>query len=249
MCAYTAELFAVKAALQWLTSNPHKLKDDDSIEIYTDSKSVIQVLRSTKVKCSSVEDILDLALKVKQSGILIDLKWVKGHSESTEHNISDSLARNASRQSIGIVHVPWTIEDAKAMINDKVQKLWQSRWDQEISLEKALTTKKFIKKVDMKKLKGMSELSYKDMGTLFQSITGHGLFGHHLSKWKSLDETCILCMEEVETSWHLWSECPVMKVKKKEVEVERIPLELKVLKLFNTEEIKELMNTRSNSIK
>ena len=27
-------------------------------------------------------------------------------------------------------------------------------------------------------------MSKKNLGVIFQAITGHGLFGHHISKWK-----------------------------------------------------------------
>ena len=43
-CPYEAELYAVRAALNWLVSNPHRFKDN--VVIYTDSKSMELVLKS-----------------------------------------------------------------------------------------------------------------------------------------------------------------------------------------------------------
>ena len=50
----------------------------------------------------------------------------------------------------------------------------------------------------------------KNLGIIFQAITGHGLFGHHIKKWKKdVNQTCQCSLEEdMETAWHLWSECP-----------------------------------------
>ena len=59
----------------------------------------------------------------------------------------------------------------------------------------------------------MKKMTEKNLGIVFQPITGHGLFGHHIGKWKKdINQRCQCCLEEdMETAWHLWSECPKLK--------------------------------------
>ena len=78
--------------------------------------------------------------------------------------------------------MPLTMYDVKTMVNNKIQNQWQIQWNQENSDGFALITKEFIKKMDINKLKEVGNMSYKDIGILFQAISGHGLFGHHLKK-------------------------------------------------------------------
>ena len=80
---------------------------------------------------------------------------------------------------------------------------------------------------------------------------GHGLFGHHISKWKNdVDQTCQGCLEEeMETAWHLWSECPALTSTKQSLPQGRdVPMEVVVLRFFKTEPVKELMELRTKSL-
>ena len=43
---------------------------------------------------------------------------------------------------------------------------------------------KFIQLINPNKMKYIKKMSKKNLGVIFQAITGHGLFGHHISKWK-----------------------------------------------------------------
>ena len=42
--------------------------------------------------------------------------------------------------------------------------------------------KNFIQVVNPNKIKYMKKMSKKNLGVIFQAITGHGLFGHHIKK-------------------------------------------------------------------
>ena len=39
-------------------------------------------------------------------------------------------------------------------------------------------------RVALSKIKYMKKMSMKNLGIIFPAITGHGLFGHHIRKWK-----------------------------------------------------------------
>ena len=65
ICPYEVELYAVRAALNWLLSNPQRLKDN--VILYTNSKSVELVLKSSKIKSTAVLLVMDLIVKVKET--------------------------------------------------------------------------------------------------------------------------------------------------------------------------------------
>ena len=54
-CPYQAELYAIKAALTWLRSNPQRLKEWGTVSILSDSKSGVLSLRSTSI-CNTKEE-------------------------------------------------------------------------------------------------------------------------------------------------------------------------------------------------
>ena len=139
-----------------------------------------------------------------------------------------------------------TLKDVKHFVQCKTAKIWQTRWQNHLG-----AARKFIQVVNPNKMKYMKKMSKKNLGVVLQAITGHGLFGHHISKWKNdVDQTCQGCLEEeVETAWHLWSECPALTSMKQSLQQGKdVPMEVVVLQFFKTEPVKELMETRAKSL-
>ena len=111
--------------------------------------------------------------------------------------------------------------------------------------------KNFIQVVNLNKIKYMKKMPEKNLGVIFQAITGHGLFGHHIRKWKKdTDQTCQCCLEEeMETACHLRSECPALGSTKQSLPKGRdVPMEVVVLQFFKTEPFRELMELRTKSL-
>ena len=77
ICPYEVELYAIRAALNWLVSNLQRLKGN--VVIYTDSKSVELLLKSSKIKSTAVQLVMDLIVRVKEA-CSFDIRWIKGHS-------------------------------------------------------------------------------------------------------------------------------------------------------------------------
>ncbi len=58
-------------------------------------------------------------------------------------------------------------------------------------------------------------MNTKELTTLIQAATGHGLLAGHLSRWRgSLPLTCKLSREAEEASLHLWGECPALELER-----------------------------------
>ena len=67
---------------------------------------------------------------------------------------------------------------------------------------------------------------------------------------KKTDQTCQCCLEEeMETAWHLWSECPALTSTKQSLHHGKdVPMEVVGLQFFKTEPVRELMELRTNSL-
>ena len=227
VCPYEAELYAVRAALSWLVSNPQRLKGN--IVLYTDSKSVELVLKSARIKSTAVQLVWTWIVKVKEASSF-DIRWIRGHSGNEGQELADSLAKEAAREIQGVRVIEVTLKDVKHFVQCKTAKVWQTRWQNYKG-----AAKKFIQVINPNKMKYIKKMSKKNLGTIFQAITGHGLFGHHISKWKNdIDQTCQGCLEEeMETAWHLWSECPALTSTKQSLRHGKdVPLEVAVLQFL-----------------
>ena len=117
--------------------------------------------------------------------------------------------------------------------------------------EKAGKFKQIILHVNPNKIKYMKRMSKKNFGVIFQAITGHGLFGYHIRKWKKdIAQTCQCCLEEdMETTWHLWSECPALtSIKQSLLQGKDVPTEVIVQQFLKTESVREMMELRFKNL-
>ena len=86
---------------------------------------------------------------------------------------------------------------------------------------------------------------------LLQVVSGHGLFGSHLKKWNpNIDATCQCCLEEDETSWHLWKECVALERLRGEVDGMGLEsMEDRVVAFFGAEQLREVWLSRNEYLK
>ena len=88
---YQAEVVAIQAALLWLISNSHKLKET-KVKLWTDSKSALQSIFSLKPNSRLVEEKIKLLVSAKVI-CQIELAWVRGHSGVTGNEVEDGMAK------------------------------------------------------------------------------------------------------------------------------------------------------------
>ncbi len=124
---------------------------------------------------------------------------------------------------------------------------WQQWWQ---TIPQCGITKSFFAVPTTQHRKFIKWMSTKELTTLIQAGTGHGLFASHLSRWReSLSSTCKLCGETEETSLHLWGECRALELEKMQLSRgsggrSTTPHRL-ILGFFEHEKIRGLMNTNS----
>ena len=125
ICPYELELYAIRPALNWLVSNPQRLKGH--VVIYTDSKSMELVPKSPKIKSTAVQLVLDLIVKVKEA-CSFDIRWIKGHSGNKGQELADGLPKEAARENQQIRTTEVTLRDVKHFVQCKTAQEWQTRW-------------------------------------------------------------------------------------------------------------------------
>ena len=133
ICPYEAELYAIRVALNWLVSNPQRLKGN--VVIYTGLKVRgigTKVLKNQK-HCGAIG--LDLIVKVKET-CSFDIRWIKGHSGNKGQELADGLAKEAARENQQIRITEVTLKDVKHFVQCKTAKEWQTRWQNHMGAAK-----------------------------------------------------------------------------------------------------------------
>ena len=96
ICPCEAELYAERAALNWLVSNPQRLKDN--VILYTDSRPaelVLKVLKNQKHCCA----LGDGPYSKSQRDLSFGIRWIKGYGNRGQELV-DSLAKEAAKKAI-----------------------------------------------------------------------------------------------------------------------------------------------------
>ncbi len=204
---FQAEVAAIQGALQWLISNPHKLKED-SCQILSDSQCAVRAISSTRVMSAWINETIQLLAQAREV-LQVELSWVKGHNNLTGNEYVDALAKAArDAPAGGERRIPVALSQLKSKINNHFEEKWQKQWD---STTECKITKAFFPSVSTARWKRVRTWTKASFGLLIQAATGHSLFAAHLAHWRDIDPLCKLCCEEDETSEHIWSECPALE--------------------------------------
>ena len=240
---YQAETLAIKEALHWLLSQ--KLYMRSSI-IWSDSLSAVLAINGCEARTAIVRETM-LLLKTIRSRCVVDIKWVKGHSNVPGNDLADMLAKEGVKRATNLCSVspylPISRKTIKTKIRKKILEMWQTRWE---SLTDHKISRLFMPEVHDKK-KHLEKMSLGELHLLAQIITGHGLFKRHLRHWIDMEQpNCALCEEDWESSWHLWAYCPFSSLIQDRLTCDvalknGAPYERVLLKYFKNQTLKELM--------
>ena len=218
------------------------------MKLWIDSQSALQYIFSLKPTSRLVEETIELLMSIKLI-CQIELAWVRGHSVVTGNEVADGMAeKTAIAVKLSSPALAWTEREIKKEIKRIAEHKWQQWWK---TIPQCGIAKAFFAVPTTQHRKFIKWLSTKELTTLTQAGTDHGLFAGHLSRWReSLPSTCKLCREAEETSLHLWGECPALELERTQLSSLRIGGRTKTphrlrLDFFEHEKIRGLMNVNS----
>ncbi len=100
------------------------------IVICSDSSSALESIKSTK---TDREDLLvemyTLLYRLKVEGIIVYFCWVPAHIGIVGNETADKLAKKALKKNLVDIKVPLGRNEIKSVINRKIIRIWQQRWE------------------------------------------------------------------------------------------------------------------------
>ena len=203
---FQGEIFAVKKAADWLSDR--QLKHNE-IDIFVDSQAALKALVSHEVSSTLVGSTIDSLNEVGEHNY-ITLHWIKAHAGHPGNEKADEVAKqgalNPSLLSDELPNMPMSM--VKKMLRDHFQHVWNERWQQGVDCRQ---TKQWFPAVDRSKSSRYLDLDRQMLSNMVQIITGHNYLKRHESLVNDNDDSiCRLCLEEEETSFHIYAECPAL---------------------------------------
>ena len=181
--------------------------DHNSVTFFSDSQAAIASLTKLKLDHSTVancvKNLNELALSMK-----VTISWVKAHADHPGNEYADMEAKDGTKNVNNIVVTPLPISWAKVKIAQHYTNIWKERW---VTLPYARQTKIWFPEPNQKVSKHLLRLNRLDLGLVTQLLTGHNrLKRHEAIVTNSNENDCRLCLEDIESSWHILGECPAL---------------------------------------
>ena len=101
------------------------------------------------------------------------------------------------------------------ILQNCIYEKWQDRWNEEKTCRQ---TKQFFKDIEINKSKKILKLARSQLTRLVKITTGHNSLAYHAYKIdNTIDPTCRLCEEAIETFYHFATECPRLHNLRREI--------------------------------
>ena len=199
---FQAEILAIQKAAEALMETHF-----DSVHFFSDSQAAIAALTNLKLKHSTVAKCIE-CLNILSERMKVTISWVKAHADHPGNEYADMEAKSGTTNVSNTVETPTPLSWANSKIANFYHKMWQDRW---AGLPFANQTKIWFPKLDKTNSKELLKLSRLDLGLCTQFITGHNRLKKHEAKVTAgTENTCRLCLEDIESSWHVVGECPAL---------------------------------------
>ncbi|GBL79359.1 hypothetical protein AVEN_92554-1 [Araneus ventricosus] len=183
---FQAEMLALKAAIEWANTA------NEDVNIWSDSESRIQALKSFNVKSKITQEAQMTLLENAR----IRLDWVKAHIGIKGNEIADTLSKEATTDGI-----PASLPFPKSFLKKQLLQLslshWQAEWD---NGETGRSVYSILPKISNKQLHWSREC--------IQFATGHGPFPSYLKRL-SLHSTYYCGCGEIGNPLHYETRCPL----------------------------------------
>ena len=199
---FQAEITAITRACQKMIELKY-----ERIVIRSDSQAALQAIKSTTVQSAIVKECIHSLNLLGEKNKVI-LQWIKAHVGHEGNEAADQNAKKGSEtKTLGpepFLPVP------EAYINQKIKtktvETWQNRWK---NLNTCRQTKLWFKKISNKFEKFLKKGDRIETGKLVQFITGHCNLRRHQHFYnREINPNCRFCNLELETPWHIATECP-----------------------------------------
>ncbi|XP_015794765.1 uncharacterized protein LOC107371247 [Tetranychus urticae] len=224
---YQAEGLAVKDAL----SNLEKyIKEIQTVNIFTDSRSIITALQNTKTDNEIICDIKILIKYLNGKGWKIIFNWIKGHANHTGNELADMLAKKAAQ---GHGSLQYTVIP-KAYIKQRIKEWAQETSWNEHKHKTSNTLKQFVESPLPKNTVMCKQLIW--------LLTGKGPFNYYLHKMKIIDTPLCQCKVNEQTSIHLITRCEIFRNLRRNTLYEDYPTPTKINKMLKDSEEVEKLN-------
>ena len=214
-------IFQAEAAaiIQALTLHVLPLMDRDltntlNINIYTDSKSVLNSLQQTKLKTRTVERLHSSLNHIGQHHYIC-LHWVPGHQNVKGNEEADFLATSRREDLLRYNNITFSNYDCHPPLSIVKQKFKtlkkiaiKNLTSQSNSTNRLKSLIHFLanSKITVSTFK---RSSISDVRLLSQVLSGHSHLNYFKSKIdRNVSPTCSHCQEDQETSFHYLCSCP-----------------------------------------
>ena len=131
---YSAELFAILLALEWIEEFQPLLAC-----IFSDCLSALQTISKYNPSNKLVCDIRHSLLSIQNLGCSVSFEWIPGHCGIHGNEIADLSAKYATSKEKIDVTLPLTITEIKHILCKELVQKWQAQWcDTKISSFKVI---------------------------------------------------------------------------------------------------------------
>ena len=183
---------------------------NQTITFFSDSQASLAALDHLTVKSDTVNRCIKTLNKLGKKN-KIHLRWVKAHVGIHGNEIADFLAKKGSSLGEGPTDELLTPQvKQKSEIQAYFLKKWAKEWT---SYGEARQTKIWFPKPNSKKSSVLLRLERDNLSKLVQFLTGHNKLMRHKNIQEGISEpdSCRLCRQDEESSFHVIAECPAMQ--------------------------------------
>ena len=183
---------------------------NQTITFFSDSQASLAALNKLTVNSDTVDKCIN-ALNVLGTKNKVHLRWVKAHVGIPGNEVADFLAKRGTTLGEGPSNDMWpAVAKQKAEIKSYFHKKWTKAWN---AYKEARQTKIWFPIPDIKKSVQLLNMKRCNLSRIVQFITGHNNLKRHRNIQNGVNdpESCRLCQEDEESSYHVIAECPAMQ--------------------------------------
>ena len=122
---YTAELYAIKTALQTILGDA----GNGNFTIFSDSQSALLALKSNSSKSPIAEETKNLMHIASEKNVAVDICWVPGHIDVTGNEEADKAAKAVAISGANPASRAIPFTDMKRPIKEAVNRAWFEKWN------------------------------------------------------------------------------------------------------------------------